>query len=318
MDFENETKSVCLTYLKLKSEQSGDLQSLVLRCDEALKSGVIADDTVLKNCHQLAASLLRNSTEELDEQIEGEVVSMAEDLKVHKFLTQDRYNKAVKKAIKKNSAESLEDINTILQILFTVLKNSGVEYLSHVIDLAVMSFMLIGQKIIQEKKGWFHLLTGDNMDLSSSIVFVEKDQQNLPETTEEETENFDGGQGDFPSTPSTPPFSIIPPQDETRDSMDSATPPEFVEKPANLTASLLKLIGDEGSKNTDPDTPVNTPIEGEIPEEPVDLTPIIVGDQPEDEPPTANQEEGLCRYIPHISLGVAAAAALVGIYALKK
>ena len=49
MDFENETKSVCLTYLKLKSEQSGDLQSLVLRCDEALKSGVIADDTVLKS-----------------------------------------------------------------------------------------------------------------------------------------------------------------------------------------------------------------------------------------------------------------------------
>merc|ERR1719354_299206 len=159
------------------------------------------------------------------------------------------------------------------------------------------------------------------MDLSSSIVFVQKDQENLPET-KDETENQD-------NSPSTPPFSIIPPQHEDMDSLNSSTPPEFVEKPANLTASLLKYLGDEGkaSGNTDPDTPMNTPVEVEFKEEkPVDLTSIQQIDQSDipkedsanQDVPAANQSEGFMQYIPHISVGVAAAAALVGIYALKK
>ena len=66
---------------------------------------------------------------------------------------------------------------------------------------------------------------------------------------------------------------------------------------------------------------MNTPVEGEFrEEEPVDLTPIQQIDQSDaaKEVPTANQDEGLMRYFPHISVGVAAAAALVGIYALRK
>ena len=66
---------------------------------------------------------------------------------------------------------------------------------------------------------------------------------------------------------------------------------------------------------------MNTPVEVEFKEEkPVDLTSIQKIDQPEavKEVPTANQSEGFMQYIPHISIGVAAAAALVGIYALKK
>ena len=59
MDFENETKAVCLTYLRHKSEQSGDLPSLVSRCDEKLQSGIIADDTVLKSKQFIDFRLLK-------------------------------------------------------------------------------------------------------------------------------------------------------------------------------------------------------------------------------------------------------------------
>ena len=61
MDFEKETKAVCLTYLKLKSEQCGDLQSLVSRCDDALQSGIIADDTVLKSNYFIELSLFKKT-----------------------------------------------------------------------------------------------------------------------------------------------------------------------------------------------------------------------------------------------------------------
>jgi len=222
----------------------------------------------------------------------------------------------------------------------------------------------VGKKIIQQRNGWLRLQEIDQ-DLSSSIVLVPEQVTTSAAHVASPTKPVSQPLSPVvispqtSSPPTTPPFPIS--QDEGSESMDSATPPEIIDKPSNLTASLIQLMDPESSskKPAEPDTPVNTPTEDEaIQHPPIDLAPLIISATEEETTEEVKQEEveeevkeeveevkkevmmesqvkdsqyddttsrpekvvesSFSDYIPHISVGVVAAATCLGIFMMKK
>lgn len=355
LQFPDETKIVCITYMKLQAVSDAGMGLLVDECEKFLATKT---QKQVKDYSELVASMLLSSLTNFD-QCENEACSIAEDLNSKRLITQDRFNRAVRKVINKNHADSLQDITSVLHLLYLLVKKSGVEHFDDVVQLTIMSFMLLGQKIIQHS-GWLHINDeiGGNGDLSSSIVLVP--EQVVSSTAHVATSphhecRHEHGSSQPSSPPATPPFNII--SDEGEESMDSATPPEIIDKPQTLTASLMQLIDHETSstsKNGDPSTPLNTPNNEE--EEVASAPPQQVKEEEHKEEEEKEEEEkyevvaeqsqtgkpgqelaesmakvsqydddvtsssgtDLSSYIPHISLGVAAAAACIGLFVMKK
>lgn len=363
LHFEEETRIICIAYVKLQAVSDGDLEPLVDSCEQELKKKTEQHgEDVVKDYIELVTSFLPTLYSNVDA-CEKEADDMEPDLKGYGYygiVTQDRFNQAVRSVIKNDSAESLQDITSILNLLYVLLKKNGEQHLTTVLDLTVTSFMLLGQRVIQQKHGWLRLPDSDP-DLSSSIVLVP--EQVTTSTAHVASPSQASYRSASPvlspestSPPTTPTLAIS--HDEGSESMDSATPPEIIEKPSNLTASLIQLIDSEASSTQkDPDTPINTPTEedaataeeaAEEEDTPTNIVPPISdectasagsGNDLKQEEMTASTQDsqyddttatvedvnsnddessGLSSYIPHISLGVAAAAACIGLFVMKK
>jgi len=246
LDFDTlpqETFVICVIYTKLQVEYENDgMQSLVDACTYQLDQ---IKEPFFEHLNEYTELMRSFSSIPKSHDCRLEAMSIMDEFRVNQIITQDHFNRSAKNLIKKNLATSLEDIASILQLMYLVAKECG---LQNVVDIAVMSLVLCGQNILQG--GWLHLTEYSVLDtsLSSSIVLV-------PEQVKTSAAQIDNNN-----------YTSIQPFDEEYESMDSATPPEIIEKPAypSMTAdSIIKLMDGDASPSSrydsSPDTPVNTP-----------------------------------------------------------
>nr|CAB3262919.1 uncharacterized protein LOC100185168 [Phallusia mammillata] len=339
--FMDQCRIVCLSYFKEISIDSDEISD-----DQKTKlHNVIEKEMDAFECAKadllITSKFLAEMSLTFGEPIVSTVVSCVEDLS-HQSLNEDSFQDCIGKVIPEH--QTWDHISLLLFVSYKLFGKLDLSQLVDVVDLTARYLRSECRPFIDSQGGW--KITGDQMSSSgilSSIVMVDR-----PATTE----NLEMQMSHFQteslpqvlSPPASPPFSLLQgnPDDE-RDSLNSATPPEMVERPP-MTASLMQMMGggdmvDNGNTGASSDSSGFEMVSGgqkKIPEpsqEMVSMPPDseLTSDAPVspslsrsyDKPIVSSaaaikEESTLADYIPHISVGVAAAAACIGFLMLRK
>jgi len=305
LNFNHGAYLVFYCYVKQQAEKDKLQNNLLDRCIKELESDFFKDH--VKVYMEIVLSLPSISIEKLDE-CNNEAVN----LNKLESITAEDFDKSVKRLIEKDCFASLDDLVICLQLIFNLV-SGGDDLVDYIFNIVLDPLKLFCDKLLHGDYDWLHLRSCpiSDTDLSSSIVMV-PEQVTISATTS--TENPRSGL-------QLSSFTSIH-QDEGSESMDSATPPEIIEKPPNISASFVKLMNDDDVDTsmiiTKEDTPsIDEPITSS---EDSSESVVTVKDETStcQEPVVENEEPFLKTYLPHISIGVFAAAACIGIMTLKK
>ncbi|CAK8684125.1 unnamed protein product [Clavelina lepadiformis] len=357
VSFMDQCTVTCLSFLKTVSSRDSKIDADVLSQFQTITEREIEAFNFPLSGYESSAQNLVEISLQFDISLVGRIATSVESIEQSE-LTQQTFQDATKRLIGRSNIKSWEQVSLILHLMYFTCTTLGVSRLEEIVNLTVRCLHDVAKEFIIEEGGWESVpkTAFESEEILSSIVMVQKDEQ---------------------PTLDSPPFSMLQSlnDEEERESLSSATPPEILDRP-QMTASLIQMMGGgdatsninsngntgetihcccikslhqlfcnnssllvgtssdsnefemvgsigstSASKSTSP-PPSHTSPEPE--NEPVSsltsrLKSFAVSEDAIAKPTELPSDGGgVSDYLPHISIGVAAAAACIGIFMLKK
>ncbi|XP_076821086.1 uncharacterized protein LOC143466524 isoform X2 [Clavelina lepadiformis] len=333
VSFMDQCTVTCLSFLKTVSSRDSKIDADVLSQFQTITEREIEAFNFPLSGYESSAQNLVEISLQFDISLVGRIATSVESIEQSE-LTQQTFQDATKRLIGRSNIKSWEQVSLILHLMYFTCTTLGVSRLEEIVNLTVRCLHDVAKEFIIEEGGWESVpkTAFESEEILSSIVMVQKDEQ---------------------PTLDSPPFSMLQSlnDEEERESLSSATPPEILDRP-QMTASLIQMMGG-GDATSNINSNGNTGTSSDSNEfemvgsigstsasKSTSPPPSHTSPEPENEPvssltsrlksfavsedaiakPTELPSDGggVSDYLPHISIGVAAAAACIGIFMLKK
>ncbi|XP_076821085.1 uncharacterized protein LOC143466524 isoform X1 [Clavelina lepadiformis] len=334
VSFMDQCTVTCLSFLKTVSSRDSKIDADVLSQFQTITEREIEAFNFPLSGYESSAQNLVEISLQFDISLVGRIATSVESIEQSE-LTQQTFQDATKRLIGRSNIKSWEQVSLILHLMYFTCTTLGVSRLEEIVNLTVRCLHDVAKEFIIEEGGWESVpkTAFESEEILSSIVMVQKDEQQ--------------------PTLDSPPFSMLQSlnDEEERESLSSATPPEILDRP-QMTASLIQMMGG-GDATSNINSNGNTGTSSDSNEfemvgsigstsasKSTSPPPSHTSPEPENEPvssltsrlksfavsedaiakPTELPSDGggVSDYLPHISIGVAAAAACIGIFMLKK
>lgn len=339
---------LCLYYIKNYSEydldcDQDDRTNLSENIRKEIESFTSNFDDIVKTSEHFA-----KSSSEYDISSVGKVVSSVK-LIWHGDLTEENFNVAADSLFETEQLSSWNEIGLLLYLMYRTLRVRGITELLDIVNLTAKHLAKHAEEFVSSQNGWLCIEEDARAEESTDTTTEQEEILTSLVMVQQPTEDRD-----IPPTDS-PPFSLLTPpaEEEEKDSLNSATPPEIIDRPP-MTASLMQMMGavEGGNGNTGASSDstefemvasANNSASISCPSSPKDVSddaalerstdsavnkhtltsqlqsiaesnPDVVSEAQDTPPEGASVSD----YLPQISLGVAAAAACIGFFVLKK